>query len=182
MYTPISLFAIGFLCCTHALAFPAPAGLTSPIVSLIASNQTTTADPASIIRLQNTTTTHNPANFLGIECYHLLPNTVTLASCQPVFAQLFRGGDVYKERGWWNGCRFREGIEPCTIAISSPDRKDHRVRISLADVVVYATQVLQTCTEEDTGGAYTFQGSWRVVVTRDPIVEAAVAAAAEDSK
>lgn len=174
MHSPTFLLAIVLpSCTTHAFAFPSPADLTSPIVSLTSSNQTTTSEPATVIQLQNTTTTHNPVTFLGIDCYHLPPHTVDLSACQPVFAHLFRQGDVYTEKEWWNGCRFREGIEPCTIAISSPDRKDRRVRLSLADVVLYATQVLETCREMGTGGANVFQGNWRVVVTRDPIVGAA---------
>ena len=45
----------------------------------------------------------------------------------------------------------------------------------MADIVTYATEVLQTCQETSTGGANTFQGTWRVVVTRDVVSGAAAA-------
>lgn len=63
------------------------------------------------------------------------------------------------------------GTDPCTITVFSPDRKERRVRISAAEMVVYAEGVLKTCAETGTGtgGANTFRGSWRVAVTRNPI-------------
>ena len=171
MYSLVSLLAIVIVCyTTYTLALPAPADLTRP-VSFLSSNLTTL--PAlPTIKLQNTTL--NPPNFLGVECYHLVPNTVDLEDCQPLFASLVQSGDVYKERNWWNGWHFRRGVDPCTITLSSPDRKDRRVSISVADMVVFATDVLRTCRETGTGGANTFRGTWRVVITRVPLEAAAL--------
>lgn len=173
MYSPVSLLAIALISrTTHALAPPTPADLASP-ASLTSSNLTSTPGSATIGRLQNIT--QDPADdFLGVHCYHLpLPSdTVNLELCQPLFARLLRDGNVYEERGWWNGWLFRRPGEPCTVALSSPERRDLRVRISLAEVVVFAMEVLQTCSENGVGGANTFQGEWRVVVTRNPLASA----------
>lgn len=170
MYSPASLLAIVALCyTTYTLALPAPADLTSPVSSIPSHLTTVPASPT--VQLQNTT--RNPPNFLGIECYHLLPDTVNLETCQPLFASLLQAGDAYEERKWWNGWHFRRGLDPCTITLSSPDRKDRRVSISLADVVVFTTEVLRTCRETGTGGADTFRGTWRVAVTRFPLDDAA---------
>ncbi len=163
MYSPVSLLAICILYyTTQGLVLPASSDLARP-VSLISSNQTTTSNLATI-RLQNTT--HNPVNFLGVHCYHLLPDTVDLEMCQPLFAWLLHDFDAYKEKRYWNGWRFQRGSNPCTIALSSPDRKDSHVRMSMAAIVMYATEVLQTCRETSTGGANVFDGNWRVAITK----------------
>ena len=76
---------------------------------------------------------------------------------------------MYEERELRNKGRFRFAYDPCVIMVSSPTRGDHRVRLSMADIVLYAIEVLRACEQISTGGAYTFQGTWQVVVTRDPV-------------
>lgn len=121
-------------------------------------------------------TTIQPLNFLGVECYHLLPETVTLLTCQPLFARLVEGGDVYEKLHLWNGWICKASHESCVIKIESPARQDRRKRvsISLAQIIRYATEVLETCRETQTGGANVFEGSWRVVVTRDVLPRVSV--------
>ena len=82
---------------------------------------------------------------------------------------MVRHGDIYERISLANGWWFQSGSEPCFIKIFSPDRDDRFQRIvtSKADIVGYATEVLQTCTETGTGGANTFHGSWRVEVSRE---------------
>lgn len=177
MYPAISLLAILLLRSTpHALALPALADLTSPL-SLMSSNPTTNFE---LPRTRQQNNTNYSSNFLGVVCYHLVPDTVDLHLCQPLFARLMQRGNPYEEMAWWNGWHFRRGIEPCIITLSSPVRQDRRVRISLADVVVYASEVLRTCQETSTGGANTFQGTWRVVVTRYPLEAAAMNSSLSD--
>ncbi|CAF9941437.1 MAG: hypothetical protein ALECFALPRED_009141 [Alectoria fallacina] len=169
MYPPIALLSILLLLLhptTLALILPAPAHLTPPFP------------------LPSTTspTLNTSSNFLGIECYHLQPYTIDLTTCQPLFAAMLRsgGGDVYAAHQYGNGWRFRKGAEPCTITLLSPERTDRRVSVSVADVVVYATEVLGACCGEagpgagtgtgtGTGGANTFRGRWRVAVSRFPL-------------
>ena len=113
--------------------------------------------------------TYKPDNFLGVDCYYLQPATVDLLTCQPLFAKLVEGGQVYTKERFRNGKQFRYGYEPCTIMLSSTTRGDRSVEISMIQIILYATEVLQTCQETSTGGANTFQGTWQVIVTRDPI-------------
>lgn len=113
--------------------------------------------------------TYGPYNFLGVDCYHLQPATVNLEACQPLFAKLFERGKVYEETEVTNGFRALYAYEPCTIMVASPSPRDRRVKISMAHLVVYATDILKACREPSTGGAYTFVGNWQVVVTKDPI-------------
>jgi len=114
-------------------------------------------------------TTHSPENFLGVDCYNLQPSTVSLNECQPLFAKLVARGEVYEERDLANGRWFRHGDDPCVIMLSSSSRRDRRVKISTAHMLSYATEILQTCQESSTGGAYTFVGTWQLVVTRERI-------------
>ena len=171
MYSAIYLLAILLRYYTthvHAHALPALADPTSPPLTSL--NLTTTFASTTTTQLQQNTT--NPSsNFLGVECYHLLPETVDLIACQPLFARLLRDGRAYEEVQLRNGFRCQTGVDPCTIMVSSPDRRhDRRVSISMADLVVFATEVLETCA---TGGAYVFRGNWRVVVTKYPYVPVA---------
>lgn len=169
MYSAIYLLAILLpYYTTHAHTLPALTHPTSP-VPLTSLNQSTTSASTKTHLQQNTT---NPSsNFLGVECYHLLPDTVNLVACQPLFTKLLRDGRAYEEVQLRNGFRSQTGTDPCTIMLSSPDRRhDRSVRVSMADLVVLATEVLNTCKEEETGGAYVFRGKWRVVVTKFPIV------------
>lgn len=172
MYSAISLLAIFLEYYTiHALAPPTLADLTNPVPST--SLNLTTAFGSTTARLQPNNIDHS-SNFLGVECYHLLPDTVSLISCQPLFARLLQNRRAYEQSSLRNGFRVRRGIDPCTVMLTSPDRRgDRRVRIALAEVVVYASEVLRTCQENDTGGAYVFQGNWRVVVTKYPLEIAA---------
>ena len=59
--------------------------------------------------------------------------------------------------------------DPCCITIQSPRRDDRAVGISTADVISRVTDVLNECASSGSGGAYTFEGNWEVVVTRDPL-------------
>ena len=156
---------------------PAPAPLTAPLTAPLP------------LPLPSTTTSSPPlnssSNYLGIECYHLLPYTLSLTTCQPLFAALLstsssRGGDAYTPHQYRNGWRFRRGVEPCTITLLSPERTDRRVSVSVAEVIVYASEVLGACADGEageggqgtgtgTGGANTFRGRWRVAVSRFPL-------------
>ena len=169
MYSAIYLLAILLrYCTTHAHAFPALANPTSP-VPLTSLNLNATFTLTTIQQKQQNTT-HSSSNFIGVECYHLLPDTVNLISCQPLFARLLQGGRAYEEITFRNGFRCLDSIDPCVITVSSPDRRhDHTVRISIAELVVFATEVLETCKENETGGANVFRGNWRVVVTKYPV-------------
>ena len=165
MYLELVLFiSTSLLATIHTLALPTLANVTSPASSLA------TNLPTSLLvaPLHPPNTNSNPSNFLGVECYHLVPATVDLIACQPLFAMLLRSGNIYGEKKWWNRTLLRAGQNPCCIMVSSPSRDDWRVTMCLADIVLYATEVMQTCQETSTGGAYTFQGSWQVIVTRNP--------------
>ncbi|KAL8829068.1 MAG: hypothetical protein Q9191_002230 [Dirinaria sp. TL-2023a] len=120
-------------------------------------------------RLQNITSDKDQ-NFRDVKCYDIPDATVNLHSCQPLFAKLFEGGHAYDPNEMSNGGRYRLDSEPCVITISSPNRADRRIRISMAALVWYASEVLRTCQELSNGGAYTFQGTWQVIVTRDPYI------------
>lgn len=157
---------------TNPLAIPTLPGVTH-YTSLPQSNSTTTSSVATALPHN---TTHSPLTFLGVDCYHLLPDTVNLISCQPLFAKMLQEGNPYEQHNWWNGWQFRTGRRgPCTITLSSAAPDDHRrmIRVSIADVMTYATEVLQSCQESRTGGANTFEGSWKVEVTKYPLDRAA---------
>lgn len=85
-----------------------------------------------------------------------------LLTCQSLFAALLRG-DAYVVRKWHNGCHFQIGHEPCTIKLKSSAKGDSRIAIALADVVVHASEVVQTC---ETGGSNAFSENWSVDVSR----------------
>ena len=108
--------------------------------------------------------TLNPLNFLGVQCYHIQPATVTLNDCQSLFAMLVREGNVYEEKEFQSRSRFRYPRTHCSVMIFSPYREDKRVKLSVMGLIKYATEILEECRD---GGANTFQGSWQVVVTRD---------------
>ncbi|KAL8728589.1 MAG: hypothetical protein Q9166_005322 [cf. Caloplaca sp. 2 TL-2023] len=131
-----------------------------------------TNDPISLApgspHIPNLNTT-NSLNFLGVNCYHLDPSTdrISLQMCQPLFAWLMSGGNVYEPQSFWNGWRFkRAGFDQCMITIFSPEQDDFAVRISYAKIVTSAHEVLEQCM---TGGADTFEGNWSVVVTRNVV-------------
>lgn len=152
---------------TDALAISASTDGSSH-TSLVKTNRTTNVE---LTTFQSNSTTLTPWNFVGVECYTLPPATVDPLACQHVFAKLIGWGRVYEERKLYNRCLFRAGAEPCSITLLSPSPRDHRGRISIsfADIIGYATTVLETCRETSTGGAKTLPNSWQVVVTRDPL-------------
>ena len=39
--------------------------------------------------------------------------------------------------------------------------------------MLFATEILETCRENETGGAYVFQENWRVVITKNPLTPTA---------
>ena len=106
--------------------------------------------------------------FLGVDCYNLLPDTVSIIACQPLFARLVARGRVYEKVRLYDGYRFQAGYDPCVIKIENPDREErrHPIRISMAQMISYATEVLETCRNPGCGGSNNFDGSWRIVVTR----------------
>lgn len=110
-------------------------------------------------------------NFIGVECYHLDPqrDMITRQSCQWLFDNLVSGGHVYEEKLWYNNFRFYSRHHDCTIKIYSPTREDRylRISLSLAQIMLYAIEVLDDCRESGTGGANVIQGDWRVAVSRD---------------
>jgi len=161
-----TLLIVSTLVFTNHATAPMPADFTKPIS--LPRDDLTISPEAATTRTRNMT--YNPGNFLGVNCYNLQPSTVTLTACQPLFAKLVEGGGAYEERSLRNGWRYRHSHDPCVIMLSSPSRKDHRVKISAAHMIMYATEILQTCQESSTGGAYTFVGTWQLVVTRERIV------------
>lgn len=132
-------------------------------VSLAQENLTTIFE-ATATHSQNIT--HNPQNFLGVNCFYLKPETVDLTDCQPLFARLVAYGHVYDEQSVPKGWFLRYNNHPCIIRVTSPTRADRRVKISMMDVILYTTEIIETCRETGTGGAYTFQGTWQVQVSR----------------
>ena len=65
---------------------------------------------------------------------------------------------------------FQSGYEPCVIRIESPAPEDRwkKVSLSMSQVVLMATGVLEGCAREGGAGANAFgDGDWRLVVTRD---------------
>lgn len=146
-------------------AYPIFTDNTMPLS--LSSNNMTTVLEAVTTRSRNIT--YSPLKFLGVQCYHLQPATVNLEACQPLFSKLFEKGDVYEEIEIPNRSRFQYGYAPCTMMVSSPARDDRRINLSMAALVGYGIEILQTCQESSTGGAYTFQGTWQVMVTREAI-------------
>lgn len=116
---------------------------------------------------QQNTTSHS-LTFLGVSCYNLLPDTVTIGACQSLFTKLVEAGHVYDNVRLYDGYHFQSGYDPCVIKIENPDReaRRHHVSISMAQMILYATEVLETCRVPGSGGSNTFDGNWRVVVTR----------------
>ena len=121
-------------------------------------------------RGRNNTTLH-PLTFVDIRCYHLLPETVDLHDCQPLFDRLFADGNVYQKQRMWNGWTFKSGYSRCIIRIETPVQSERRVGVSLsiAEIVTFAIDVLKTCRASKSGGFYVFEGSWRVGVSRNVI-------------
>ncbi|KAL8677927.1 MAG: hypothetical protein Q9186_005679 [Xanthomendoza sp. 1 TL-2023] len=108
-----------------------------------------------------------PLNFLGVDCYHLDPqvDSISLLDCQTLFAWMTTSaGGFYEPHSLWNGWRIkRPGLDPCLITLESPVRRDLMVRISFANILSAAHEILEKC---QTGGANIFQGEWRVVVKK----------------
>ena len=131
---------------------------------LIAANRTSISlKPAQL---------HNSSavNFRDLTCYHLSrqDDFINEISCQGLFAELYRHGDVYDKFEVYNEWQVQFNNEPCVIKVANPIRGG-RVKISPADLVTHAIHVLRDCTATGTGGAYTFQDLWEVIVTRRPI-------------
>ena len=167
MYTPILIVTLpAFFSGIRALSLPVST-LEYQLPSSPIANLTANYDP---VTNQSSNSTTNSLTFLGVDCYHLLPDTVDLLMCQNAFADLYRGGHVYEEVSLYNGWFYRTQRDPCTIKIANRSKQERhdRVSISVADIVSYATEVLEEC---QTGGANTFKGNWQVVVTRNPVNE-----------
>lgn len=164
MYVKLLFPILGLLFSStiHATSLPLTGGTHTP--SSLKEHPATNSETT-----QNTT--YHPLTFLGVNCYYLQPATVDLQTCQPLFAKMFGGGHVYERHQFYSGYWFQSGYEPCVIQISATAREDRRakVSISIAEVVSYASEVLETCRESGSGGANTFQRSWQVVVTREGI-------------
>ena len=156
------------------LLFTAIRTLTVPPLTTINNATSASPDDSASNSLPDLTKTNaanaDTLNFLGVSCYHLDPATdsVSLLSCQPLFANIFRKGHVQDMHYLYNGWSYRYMHGPCIIKISSADPKEgyRSVALSMATLVEYASEVLRDC---KTGGANTFEGSWQVVVTRNKI-------------
>ena len=48
----------------------------------------------------------------------------------------------------------------------SPSRDDRKVKMSSMRAITYATEVLEDCKKEGTGGYNNFEGNWRLKVSR----------------
>lgn len=82
---------------------------------------------------------------------------------------MFALGNPYETHTWRNGMQFRTSRHgPCTITLSSAAEGDRgkKVRVSVADVYGYASEVLRSCEGSGTGGTNGFEGGWRVEVSR----------------
>ena len=156
MYRSFLLLPILFLTYfTHAA--PAPPNTNTPL---------SLAHPA-----HHPINSTNDINFLGVDCYSLDPAvaSISLLECQPLFAWMMSGGDVYQPHTFWNGWRFKKaGHDPCLVTITSRNTKDKSVRISYANIVLKAHEVLEQCR---TGGANDFGGNWSIMVTRGVVTE-----------
>ena len=110
-------------------------------------------------------------NFLGVECYHLdlEHDLVTRQTCQMLFDNFVSDGHVLEAESWYNNFVFFSRNRGCTIKIYSPTREDRysTISLSLAQIMLYALEVLDSCRESGTGGANVIQGEWRVAVSRD---------------
>ncbi len=144
MYSQLSLLISALIYSTiHSLAVFKPPDLIISPTSLPDTNNLNTTFSVATIQHPRTNISDSPSNFLGVNCYHLLPaDTVNLGTCQNLFAHLFRGGDAYEEHDWWNGWRFRLGWQPCTITLSSPDKQDRMVKMSTAEVGSYFSDLI----------------------------------------
>ena len=87
---------------------------------------------------------------------------------------MFGYGHVYEKMSYRNGWWFKLGHEPCTIKIESSvtEAWNARINLSTAEIVRYASQVLEECKGKGeagsgTGGANNIGGDWRIVVTRN---------------
>lgn len=164
---PQALLILSALVFSGILTLAIPASTdTNSATSLLRLNLTTSS-PVDTTRSRNIT--EGPLGFLGVDCYHLEPDTVNQQLCQTTFAKMLRRGEAYETQQWWNGWQFRASSRaPCTITLSSPLRDDRRrmIGISIADIIQYAIEVLESC---QTGGANTFDGAWRVEVSKDPL-------------
>ena len=167
MYTRLLVVALpALVSVTRALRLPVSSleiQLPSSSTNLTINHDPTMTQPAN--------STSNPLTFLGVYCYHLLPDTVDIQMCQTAFAALYRGGHVHDKIKMYNGWFYKMQHEPCTIKIANTSEKERhdRVSISMAEIVRYATEVLEECRHPGSGGANTFEGNWQVVVTRNPI-------------
>lgn len=163
MFLRLSLFTV-YAAVISALTVPSVHTALSK-TNLIASLEST----RDFYRSRNITS--RPLTFLGVDCYHLLPDTVTLHTCQPLFTKIFEAGHVYDKMRLYDGWFYQAGSEPCVIKIENPIREERRQRVSLsmAEIVLYATEVLRTCQDPGSGGSNTFEGAWKVVVTRNPV-------------
>ncbi|KAL9022501.1 MAG: hypothetical protein Q9185_000408 [Variospora sp. 1 TL-2023] len=144
--------------------YPSPIIIT--ILLLILTITTTLAIPPSL-----PTAPSSPAHnltFLGIQCYHLDPahDAITPEFCEPLFAYLVSGGDVYRRHTFWNGMRFKRPYQPCLITLTSPARGDTTLAVSFAEIVRRASVVVREC---EMGGADVFRGEWRVAVSKGPV-------------
>ena len=132
-----------------------------PLLHLIPCIHTSPALPPT-----KPTPNSNSLTFLpDIHCYHLSPtSSISLTTCQPLFAYLVSNGHVYTQHWYWNGWRFKKpGNDPCMIAIRNADEEKRIVRSSIADVIAGAMRVLREC---EMGGVEVGEGGWGVGVSR----------------
>lgn len=154
---------------THSARLPNHALPTLPIVSFTSES----SRPGNLSSLESHPGNEMPpsVNFIGVECYSLdrQRDIVTRQTCQPLFDNLVSRGRVYEARSWYNNFLLRYRDYDCTIKIYSPLREDRHSKIflSMAQIILYATEVLDSCRESGTGGVNVIQGDWRVAVSKD---------------
>ena len=165
---------------TIAFSFTATSAVSLPIFAPPTSLIPLTAVSSRIANLSSSETRPgnqlSPSpNFIGVECYHLDPerDIVTRQTCQWMFDNLVSGGHVYEEKSWYNNFRFYSRHHDCSIRIYSPTREDRylSISLSLAQIMLYAIEVLDNCKEPGTGGANVIQGDWRVAVSKDVLYD-----------
>ena len=159
----LPILSVTLLCAAMATPLAIPSARTS----IARISKTNHLVPLAANYAARNTTSHS-LTFLGVTCYNLLPDTVSIVTCQSLFAKLVEAGHVYDKVRLYNGYHFQSGYDPCVIKVENPDREErrHPVSISMAQMIMYATEVLETCQFPGTGGSNTFDGSWRLVVTR----------------
>ena len=159
----LQTLSVTLLCAATATSLATPSTRTS----IAGISKTIGLAPMAANHAARNITSHS-LTFLGVTCYNLLPDAVSTGTCQSLFAKLVMAGHVYDKVKLYDGYHFQSGHDPCFIKVENPDHEERRrpVSISMAQMILYATEILETCQFPGTGGSNTFDGNWRIVVTR----------------